>query len=247
MLGVCVDPQAVPAGALAAYALDPSGDTQITQHLTICAACAKEVAAMQALHEHLTSRLTRFDCPPAEQIDAFAAGALPPSARAAVNAHVQSCARCTEEVRLAAQFLSEADPLLDWHAAGIMARLRRVLATLQAPAPGASPALALRGTQANSPLTYVAEDVTLTLRYIHDQSPRLLGFIDVAAEPAVIEQPFSVRLLKLATDDETGPVPVAQSEAEDGAFELAPTPAGTYTLEVDLPDRQVVIEGIVLG
>ena len=248
----CIDPEAMRKEDLAAYALDPVGDEALAIHIAQCPACAAEVDEMRALATQFGKRLSRFDCPTTEEIDAYLAQELSATRQAAVAQHIQQCSRCSEEIALSQTFFAQSDPLLAWLAAPPPSRLRRLVAALQSQTGSAStPAFALRGAtqQANAPQIYTSEDVSISLRYLAASSGRgaqgqLLGIISVAADADAMLAAIPVKLLTLA-DDAAAPTLFAETVAEMGIFDFAPVPPGHYHLEVTLAERLVVIETLI--
>jgi hypothetical protein len=242
-MGECIDPKAIAAEDLVAYALDPDDQAlaAVKHHVAQCAACAEEVTEMQLLNGRITGRLARFDCPSAETLEAFVAQALAVDEAKQVTTHLAGSSRCVEEVELARAFAAQPEPLLAWKAPSLAAKARRIIATLQANfGANGAPAFALRGRQSDTPLTYQGEDVTLTLRYAKTQQPpRLLGFVDSSTDPDSALEPLPVRLLSAEQI-------VAETTSEDGAFDIVPVPAGAYILEVVFPDRPIAIEDMEL-
>ena len=245
----CIDPGTIRKEELAAFALDPLGDEALASHIAQCPACAAEVDEMRVLASQFGKRLSRFDCPTTEEIDAYLAQELPAARQEAVAQHIQQCSRCSEEIALSQTFFAQTDPLIAWLAAAPPSRLRRLIAALQSPMGSASaPAFALRGAtnQANAPQIYTSEDVSISLRYLAASSGRgaqqqLLGIISVVADADVMLAAIPVRLLMLA-DDAAAPTLFAETVAEMGIFDFAPVPPGRYHLEVTLAERIVVIE-----
>lgn len=245
----CIDPGAIRGEDLAAYALDPDGDEAIRNHVAQCPACAAEVDEMRALATHLGKRLTRFDCPSSEELDAYLAQELPPARQEEVAQHLQQCSRCTEEVAMSQTFLAQEDPLLTWLATAPAPTtlLRRLVAALQSHNGNATPALALRGAahQANTPQIYTIEDVSISLRYLAEPQSQLQGIISVAADPDVMMTSIPVKLLTIA-ENEAEPALFAETTAEMGFFTITPVPPGRYQLEITLPERLIVIETLIV-
>ncbi len=251
----CIDPQAVPAGALAGYVTDPEGsDGALRQHIARCDACASEVKIMTSALARMNQRLSRFDCPDVTTIDAYVAGTLDGAARASLDAHLAGCSRCRDEVALTRQALAQDDPLLAWYGPGpaqrAVAAVRRLIAALVPPEVG-EPALAvrLRGADDAMPLrTYAIEDVMITIRDADgspatDGSRTLDGLISAASSPEIMSASLPIAALSLAS---ASPARVAETEAEFGTFTLGPLAPGHYQVAFTLPDRVVVIEDLDL-
>jgi hypothetical protein len=256
----CIDPRALKEGQLQAYAVDPTmSDPAVVQHVHNCPACQTEVNAMRAVSAQISDRLYRYDCLSTEVIIGLAAGILPQGERAAAEEHVRNCARCAEEVALTTDALAQPEPLLEWAApslaAHVVAKVRRLVATLVSALTPEAPELALgvrlRGssTAATKPQMYRAESVTVVLRATPDPDTAgqhlLEGLITDADAPNLARQAIPVRLLATAQADATA-APVAEETALGGAFVLGPVPPGDYALEVTLPEAIVTIPDLVV-
>ncbi len=140
----CIDPQTVTPDSLLMY-LDGEAPAEVSQHVAACPACAAEAASLNRLQEQLGAALFRFDCPPSQVLGEYAIDLVTPEDRTSVAQHVVDCPRCTSELRSMREFLV-ADDLLLPARSGVVAGLRRIVASLFPPAPALAPAVALRGT-----------------------------------------------------------------------------------------------------
>src|SRR5215212_4803179 len=130
-----------------------------------CPECSAAAAEYGRDLRRLQSRLFRFECPPSHRLGEYELGVVSPEERTAIATHVVECPRCTAELRTLRDFLAGdllaglADP-----APGPVERVRRVVATVLGPRPGATygelrgEATADAGTQ-----TYQAGDVSISL------------------------------------------------------------------------------------
>lgn len=90
------------------------------------------------------------------------------------------------------------------------------------------------------PFLYEIADLTFALRCETECGMILLyGLITADDEDDV---PILLRLTRPATDD----LVVDEALLEGDAFELGPVPPGAYHLEVLLPDRLLIIDGVTL-
>lgn len=235
----CVDPGAVSDDAMLAYAC---GETiaAVASHVTLCAFCASIVAVYAESDRRLATSLARLDCPTALVLGELALDLLSHQEALAIRAHLADCPRCGAELSTLVDAL-RGDPLADQkRAPGFF---RRIAASL-APAPGHATALAgLRGGVGGTRV-YKAEEVTISLI---DQAAgqgaarswSLLGLID--APGPTPEQPSEVTL---TTD--SGPVASAPVD-ELGNFSLAHLRPGTYSIELQFPDRVIVLDSVTIG
>ena len=206
------------------------------QHIGQCKTCMSEVTEVRSLQRALKKKLTRFDCPSAEMLTAYALGEIPPWARAEVWNHLHNCPRCTEEVQVTQQAYAM---LFSPH---LWQTMHRVVASLVL-----NPQYSVRDIEDDGMLpqmfqSFLARDIEVNLgRYEVERGKFLLtGRIHQkqAATSTSSPTPLAVRLLRINGGqppeliDETPPGP-------DNFFELAPVPPGTYQLEVLLSDRLV--------
>jgi Putative zinc-finger len=259
------DPPHAGEEALATYALQQEGDREgqagaddvEARHIRECAQCQAEVARIELLLRQLDRQLYRLECPAVEQLTAYALGELGRAERRRIEAHVQGCTRCTDEVEVTRSVLAPADP-----AGGPLAAVRRVLATLLPPqaAPASGPALSLRDRERpeagenETPRIFTAEGVEITLRSETERGHSLLyGAIHREDEAEAGTTAISVRLVQAPAEaaELTGPASreptvVATADVALDAFELGPVPSGTYQLEVLLAVRVIVIPSLTL-
>jgi len=259
------DPPHASEEALAAYALQQEGDREglagaddvEARHIRECTQCQAEAARIEVLLGHMDRQLYRLECPPVEQLTAYALGELGGAERRRVETHVQGCAHCTDEVEVTRSVLAPADP-----AGGPLAVVRRVLATLVPPqaAFGAAPALSLRDRERpeagenETPRIFAAEGVEITLRSETERGKSVIyGAIQRDDEAEAGTTAISVRLVQAPAEaaELTGPASpeptvVATADVALDAFELGPVPSGTYQLEVLLAVRVIVIPSLTL-
>src|SRR5581483_857715 len=123
-----------------------------------CAACAAEATRYAETQARLRRTLGRFDCPSPHEIGEYELGMLGEAERVRIAGHLRDCPRCADELRTLRGFLATEITL----PVGPVERLRRLVATLVAPAP--QPALGgLRGSGAEAISTYRAGAITVTL------------------------------------------------------------------------------------
>jgi anti-sigma factor RsiW len=235
----CIDPGTVTPESLLAF-VDGDAPPEVARHVAACPACSEEAASLASLQRRLGEALYRFDCPSGQSLGEYALDLLAPEARTAVARHVVDCLRCTAELRTLREFLAGDDPPV-LERGGVLAGLRRIVATLLAPAPAMAPAaVALRGGS-TSAQTYRAGDLTLTLG--PGPQPRrgrasLMGL--VVREDGDLEVPpaSTARLLAPSGAAEA-------TEIDDlGNFAFDDLAPATYSLELQLGDTVVVVEDV---
>jgi anti-sigma factor RsiW len=230
----CIQPGAVTEDDLVAYAYGEA-DPAVARHVRTCPACAAAAAEYERLQHHLGGLLYRVECPPAETLAEFQLRLLPAIEQARVAAHVRACPRCAAEVATLGEDLAAEPPPSD-----LGERLRRAVVTLLAPAPHGALA-GVRSTGGPSACTYHAGDLTLTL-HLEATARRavfnLTGQIwqEDAGAAALAGQ--AVRLIAPEGNAVTAAI------GDLGDFFIDAVAAGVYRLEIELPDRVVVVEAL---
>jgi hypothetical protein len=230
----CVQPEDLLAH------VDGVASSGVVNHVKGCSHCASQVQAYAAAQHGFTRTFFRFKCPDPEELGEYELGLTSAEQRVAIASHVVECPRCSEDLRTLREYLAaptEPDP-----EAGVLDRLRRLVATATSPAPGAAYA-GLRASGGAGTRTYRAGGVTVSLSstppdhqgrasldglILHDNAPASdLGGIEV-----VLQAPNQVTHVA-AIDDL-------------GSFTFESVLPGTYHLEVRLPHEVVVIEALSL-
>jgi anti-sigma factor RsiW len=210
-------PGAVTREEILAY-VDGDAPEHVAEHVRRCPACRAEAGRLAELQGRLRQALYRFDCPDPHALGEYALEILDPRQRAQVAAHVIACPHCTAELQTLRTFLAiEPEP-----PAGLVERLRRVVATLVAP-PTAPAYAGLRGSTARG-----TRRLLLAGLVTRDRG----GPETVAGGEAT-----------LASGD------VSRRERIDdlGNFTFDAVAPGRYRLEVRLADQVLVIEELQVG
>ncbi len=244
----CSHPGTVAAEALVAYASgDMDIDPRVAEHVQGCPGCAETVEAYRQTETVLRRALFRFDCPSPQTVGEYELRLLPPEEMTAVAAHTLDCAYCTDELRTLRSFL--ATPTAPETSVG--SRLARVVASLVSPGSWAQPALAgaLRSTGDARSAVYQAGE--LTVRVSPGPPPKQTGTVSlvgvVLAEGSDAAPRGQATLLAEAGGSAAGTAGLSVEIDDLGSFTFDAVPAGTYTLELRLADRVVVIEGLRAG
>ena len=242
-------PGAVSPEDLIAY-LDGEAPPDIVAHVRDCPECGAAAADYARDLRRLQRRLFRFACPTSHQLGEYELGVVSPEERTAIAAHVVECPRCTAELRTLREFLAGdlvaglANPL-----PGPVERLRRVVASVMAPRPGAGYA-GLRGTAAADAgtRTYQAGDVSISLSTAPAATRGRLSLSGLLwREDADGEVAGATVALLGAEDDTPAAQPGQTTELDElGNFTFDEVAPGIYRLEVTLGDQIVVIDGLRL-
>jgi len=107
----CLKPGAINDEELLAYLAGEKVRPLVEEHLTRCQYCANRLAEFRRIELTLTSKLYRWDCPPAQVLGEFQLGMLSNELAAAVTNHLSMCVLCMAEVASLTGFLAN-DPML---------------------------------------------------------------------------------------------------------------------------------------
>ena len=236
----CDRPGSVTPDELVAY-LEGGAPPRVIEHLRTCAACATEADAYRRAQSRLGRTLHRFECPSPQILSEFELGFLAPDERNAIMAHLPDCPLCTRELRDLRRFLAEDPPHGVATGLGVVAGLRRVVATLVAPP--ARPAYAMRGSAEVGAQTYRAGNVTISIA----TGPAIRGYATLSglvwSDDAESEE-MAGHDVTLAA--ETGPA-YAMRLDNLGNFAFEEIRPGVYRLEIRLSDQLVVVENVWIG
>jgi anti-sigma factor RsiW len=93
------------------FALDGEALTEeARRHLDQCEICQRRLAEYKDINASLVSRLYRSLCPPGSKLSLYCADLLPQNEQATIEAHLQECPLCAEEVAQSRRFLAETLP-----------------------------------------------------------------------------------------------------------------------------------------
>jgi hypothetical protein len=263
----CSEPGAIRDEELLAYLAEEEVRPAVRQHLARCQYCSARLAEYRRMELTLTSKLYRWDCPPAQILGEYQLGLLSKEIAAAVRLHLGMCVNCAAEVTALSGFLA-GDPMLVERsqvsqvlvpssqnhrqsvqgAKATLDRLidasgtgvRRVIATLL-PSPQR---LAFQRGGANEvwPRRYTAEDLNISIQVEPGTSRRdslqLIGFVTRPGSTLEALKGIPVLLSSAANTIYT------QNVDELGNFVFTSISPATYTLELQLPESTIVIDSL---
>lgn len=237
MACTCIAPNEIKEGDLLAY-LEGHASATVADHIARCPACAAEVSALRSAATMLIAALDRAACPDLDDLLLYQADLLPRAERQRLHRHIQDCVHCQQEL------LQLVDPPAAPVSPPVVERIaeagRRILTGLLQPA-GPAPALALRG-HAPRQYTYQAGDYQLILAVlpplvdedVWQLEGQLIGY-DAAS--------FADTAITVSMQ-QAGVVVLQDMLDEFGFFAGDQLSSGTYILQIDLPDAQILIEDL---
>jgi len=106
----CSSPPPLTDDQLSA-ALDQSAAPDVIEHLANCGACAARLQAAQLAEQSLRSALYRWDCPAPEALAEYHLGRPSAEEQRAIIRHLETCARCREEMAELVLFMRDDAPV----------------------------------------------------------------------------------------------------------------------------------------
>lgn len=256
MMDDCLIENAPTDEELLAYALDDEVlSQQAMQHLEQCEVCQRKVARYRQTNANLVARLYRTQCPDATELSFYSIGGetLSPERRQQIASHVLECPLCMAEVEETRHFMAAA---LEFPVSAFSPRalVRRIFATPVR----RQLSLVVRGDEQDTawPRQYRAEAVDLSLHLSRTGSGEhmLLGILtssnpaeDVDALQGVVAELHKAPLPVESNGSMPKTPPFLQTHVDDmGNIVFKPVPAGTYTMIIYLPGREMIIDGLTI-
>lgn len=255
----CLHSMAPSEEELTSFVLDDEPmSPEAREHLEHCESCQQRLAGYKQFHTSLVARLYRSECPSGTRLSLYCAGLLAAEEQMEIASHLSSCPLCADEAAVTRRFLAEVEPL-PAPRFSLRDTGRHIVATLVGP----QMRLVRRGsaTATTWPRQYRAESIDLSL-YLSPTSNgeyALLviitsihsaeiasAFAGMAAE--LYSAPGSIALRSEGDkEDIQAETPLVRAEIDDiGNIVFSSVPAGTYILVVHLPERELVIEDLII-
>jgi hypothetical protein len=231
---------------------------EVREHLEHCEICQQRLASYKQFHTSLVSRLYRCECPSGTRLSLYCAGLLAAEEQMEIASHLLLCPLCADEAAVTRRFLAEVEPL-PAPRFSLRDTGRRLVATLVEP----QLRLVRRGsaTATTWPRQYRAESINLSL-YLSPTSNEeyaLLviitsihsaetanAFAGLAAELYCAPDPIALSG-EGDKEDKLAETPLVYAEIDDiGNIVFSSVPAGKYILVVHLPERELVIEDLII-
>jgi hypothetical protein len=228
---------------------------EANNHLQQCETCQQRLARYKQVNAYLLSHLYRSQCPSGEELSLYCADLLPADERMRIANHVIECPLCATEVAETRSFLRILDVELPVSSRSPRALLRPIFASRVM---RTQPQFAVRGNDSEAawPRQYKAESVDLSLHLSLTSSGEhmLLGIltsIDPSESVDALEgvpAELYISPWPLATNgDKPTALPFLRTEVDDlGHIVFKPVPAGEYVMVIYLPNRELIIEDLVI-
>ena len=251
----CLNSIAPTDEELISFALDGEAlPEEANNHLEQCETCKRRLTRYEQANAFLVSRLYRSQCPSGEQLSLYSANLLPADQSIRIANHVLDCPLCIAEVAETRSFLQED---IELPSASFSPRtfIRRIFAT-RVTRP--QPQFVVRGetSEVAWPRQYKAETIDLSLHLSHSSSgERILLGILTSADPAenvdalegVLAELYTAPWSPAANGDKPATAPLLRTQVDDlGNIVFKPVPSGEYVMVIYLPNREMVIEGLII-
>lgn len=206
--------------------IDGDTTTEVEGHVRDCSTCSNDVNAFATTQSALRQTLYRFDCPEPHALGEYELGLVSTEERVRIAQHALECDACSADLLVLREFMASEISVPQ----PIFSQLRRVVATVLAPATG----LGLAGVRgADSALRqYRVEGASVSIGAGPDRGS-LIGLL-VLEDSARMRG--EVRLLP------TQGAPLSTALDELGNFEFYDLVPGEYALEIALPDEIIVVQ-----
>ncbi len=218
------------------------------EHLAHCAICQEQLATYTSTNTRLRSNLYRSICPSAVDLNYYCLGVVSPEQRTAIASHALDCPACADDIALIRRQQAAFDPFAP-ATFSLRRAVRRLFATLVVQQ--AQPVLRNQPAKGGWPRQYRAESVDLSLHLSRGGAGNgdimLLGIITSSDNTETVNafEGMTVKLFSSNDEHTEEEEPLLTTLVDDvGNILLEPVPAGTYTMLVHLPGRDVVIEGL---
>jgi hypothetical protein len=253
----CLNSKAPTDEELISFALDDEAlPTEANIHLQQCETCQKRLARYKQVNTYLLSHLYRSQCPSGQELSLYCADLMPEEDRIRIANHILDCPLCTSEVAETRKFLRTLDVELPVSSFSPRALLRPIFASRVIQT---QPQFAVRGgdtSETSWPRQYKAESVDLSLHLSSASSGErmLLGILTSvdpnesvdALEGVTAELYTAPGPLATNGGKPTAP-PLLNTQVDDlGNIVFKPVPNGQYVLIIYLPNRELVIEDIII-
>jgi len=263
----CSEPGAIRNEELIAYLLGEEVRADVVQHLASCQCCATELEAYRRMEYKLIGKLYRWNCPSSQKLGEYQLELLSSEQAAAITSHLRTCMLCAAEIVALSAFLTD-DPMLvesapmtrkgaslqsssHNHQSPVQdarqvvkhlcdsaeAGLRRIVATFLS---SSHMAYQMRGDASLWPRRYIAEDVSISL-HIEQSAGRKasLQLVGLVSQKGVLLEALQGTPVLLSSSENA----VYTQQVDDlGNFVFSSIVPTIYTLEVQFPERVVVID-----
>lgn len=220
-------------------AVEGDATAEVRAHLEQCPHCRARADELARLYAGLRAQLHRLDCPPADELSEFGFGLLPADRQATLQAHLDHCPRCRQELAQLSTYLDSLAADLELSLAErVKVLVARLVRGSEGPILGMAPA-GVRGDN-DGALIYEAGAVQIAIEMLPaaDQPGRteLLGLVSGGDAAGLI-----VALLE-------GGRQIASAEVDPiGNFVLPGLAAGVYELSLRGPGLEIQIPELTIS
>jgi hypothetical protein len=251
----CLHDRAPSDEDLIGFTLDGEALSKEAQsHFAQCNVCQQRMTRYQKVHASLVSRFYRNQCPPGTDLSLYALGFLSQEKRLRITDHIINCPLCQTEVEETSRFM-QIQPVTFSVSSEPFSPIRRIFAILVSHSE-MQPALRNDAQQSIWPRQYRAESLDLSLHLASTSSGEyvLLGILtctnpaeDVDVLTGAPAELYAAPWSAVAHNEKAESLPLLRTLIDDlGNMAFKPVPAGEYTMVIHLPDREMIIEGLII-
>jgi hypothetical protein len=229
-------------------------------HLEQCHLCQQRLNSYQQTHELLLSRLYRRGCPGGMQLSLYCDGLLSMDEQIRIATHLLACPLCAAEAADTRRFLAAVEPVPPTPLFSLSHQVPCIVAT---PVMPPEPNMVLRDFTLipTWPRQYQAELINLSLHLFRNSKKEyVLSAIMTSSVSLVSVDTFEgveaeLYAVQDSSDEQSeGKEEYTSAEATtlctevDGAGNIvfSAVPPGNYTLVVHLPERELMIEDVII-
>jgi len=241
---------------LIGFALDGEPlSKEARSHLEQCETCKQRLDRYKQVNAFLVLRLYRSQCPTVAQLSFYCVGLVPVEERTRIANHILDCPLCASEVADTRRFLQVPDVEFTSISFAPRALVRRVFAIRLG---SLHPQIDMRSESVETawPRQYKAEaiDLFLHLSYTSSGERRLIGILtstnpseSTEALEGVPAELYAAPWPVSPSGDESTANPLSHTQVDDlGSVVFKSVPIGEYVIVIYLPDRELVIDGLII-
>lgn len=221
-------------------------------HLERCEICQQRLDRLKHFNATL-GRLYRSQCPDGMQLSLYCEELLPSEGRTRIAAHILQCPQCRMDVATTRSFISNTSLALEPVLPSPLASVRSIFATLMRQQPQLVTRNGGKSARMGWPRQYRADNIDLSLHLTRASSGAcmLLGILTSADESENVDS-FEGAHVELHSTPLVEPVEENYATAAGhvamvddlGNIVFSAVQAGTYTMTLRLPGRDILVEGL---
>jgi hypothetical protein len=232
-------------------------------HLEECHLCQQRLNSYQQTHELLLSHLYRRECPDGTQLSLYCDGLLPMDEQIRIATHLLACPLCAAEAADTRRFLAAVEPVPSTPPTPLFSLSHKVPCIVATPVIPSEPNMVLRSSTLipTWPRQYQAESINVSLHLSPNSKKEYMlsatmtssvSLVSVDTFEGVKAELYAVQ--GSSSEQSDGKEEYRRAEAttlhtevdDTGNIVFPAVPPGNYTLVVHLPERELMIEDVII-